>query len=50
MTTWMSGVCETNGINIHYLRTGGPNHPVVLLHGLTGNGGLLDSLGARARR
>ncbi|QQR44509.1 alpha/beta hydrolase [Myxococcus xanthus] len=38
MTTWMSGVCETNGINIHYLRTGGANRPVVLLHGLMGNG------------
>ncbi|ABF92499.1 hydrolase, alpha/beta fold family [Myxococcus xanthus DK 1622] len=38
MTTWMSGVCETNGINIHYLRTGGANPPVVLLHGLMGNG------------
>jgi N-formylmaleamate deformylase len=38
MTTWISGVCETNGINIHYLRTGGGKYPVVLLHGLTGNG------------
>ncbi|QDE72159.1 alpha/beta fold hydrolase [Myxococcus xanthus] len=38
MTTWMSGVCETNGIHIHYLRTGGAKPPVVLLHGLMGNG------------
>lgn len=38
MTAWMSGVCETNGITIHYLRTGGANSPVVLLHGLLGNG------------
>jgi pimeloyl-ACP methyl ester carboxylesterase len=38
MTTWISGVCETNGIGIHYLRTGGAKPPVVLLHGLTGNG------------
>ncbi len=38
MTTWIGGVCETNGINIHYLRTGGAKYPVVLLHGLTGNG------------
>ncbi|XXT67054.1 alpha/beta hydrolase [Sorangium sp. So ce693] len=38
MTTWISGVCETNGINIHYLRTGGAKVPVVLLHGLMGNG------------
>ncbi|RKG60602.1 alpha/beta hydrolase [Corallococcus sp. AB011P] len=38
MTTWMRGVCETNGINLHYLRTGGANPPVVLLHGLIGSG------------
>ncbi|WP_437711681.1 alpha/beta hydrolase [Sorangium sp. So ce448] len=38
MTTWISGVCETDGINIHYLRTGGARVPVVLLHGLMGSG------------
>jgi N-formylmaleamate deformylase len=38
MTNWMSGVCEANGINIHYLRTGGCRPPLVLLHGLTGSG------------
>ncbi|MFT3765906.1 MAG: alpha/beta hydrolase [Minicystis sp.] len=38
MTAWMRGVCETNGISIHYIRTGGAKPPVVLLHGLTGNG------------
>jgi pimeloyl-ACP methyl ester carboxylesterase len=38
MTTWTRGVCETNGISIHYLRTGGAKPPVLLLHGLTGNG------------
>jgi pimeloyl-ACP methyl ester carboxylesterase len=38
VTTWSSGVCEANGIAIHYLRTGGALPPVVLLHGLTGNG------------
>jgi len=38
MTNWMTGVCKANGINIHYLRTGGVKPPVVLLHGLTGNG------------
>ncbi|WP_437752243.1 alpha/beta fold hydrolase [Sorangium sp. So ce1389] len=38
MTTWINGFHETNGINIHYLRTGGPKHPVVLLHGLMGSG------------
>ena len=34
----MTGVCEANGINIHYLRTGGSKPPLVLLHGLTGSG------------
>lgn len=38
MTNWISGFCETNGINIHYLRTGGGKPPLVLLHGLTGSG------------
>jgi len=38
MTNWMSGVCEANGINIRYLRTGGCKPPLVLLHGLTGSG------------
>jgi N-formylmaleamate deformylase len=38
MTNWMSGVCEANGINIHYLRTGGCKPSLVLLHGLTGSG------------
>jgi N-formylmaleamate deformylase len=31
-------VCETNRVNIHYLRTGGSKPPLVLLHGLTGSG------------
>ncbi|GMU00230.1 alpha/beta hydrolase [Corallococcus caeni] len=38
MPTWTSGVCETNGIRLHYLRTGGARPPVVLLHGLMGSG------------
>lgn len=38
MTNWTSGVCEANGIKIHYLRTGGCKPPLVLLHGLTGSG------------
>jgi N-formylmaleamate deformylase len=38
MANWMAGVCETNGINIHYLRTGRAKPPLVLLHGLTGSG------------
>jgi len=38
MRSWMRGVCQTNGIHIHYLRTGGRKPPLVLLHGLTGSG------------
>jgi N-formylmaleamate deformylase len=47
MTTWMTGVCETNGVSIHYLRTGGSKPPLVLLHGLTGSGACWSPL-ARA--
>lgn len=36
--TWVDGVCEANGVRIHYLRTGGDLPPVVLLHGLMGSG------------
>ncbi|HVZ89457.1 MAG TPA: alpha/beta hydrolase [Polyangia bacterium] len=35
---WTTGVCEANGIGIHYLRTGSEKPPVVLLHGLIGSG------------
>lgn len=38
MTYWNTAVCETNGINIHYTRTGGDKPPLVLLHGLMTNG------------
>lgn len=38
MNKWTSNSCEANGINIHYLRTGGNKPPVVLLHGLMTNG------------
>ncbi|MDE2246414.1 MAG: alpha/beta hydrolase [Xanthomonadaceae bacterium] len=38
MTHLMSGVCEADRISIHYLRTGGDKPPLLLLHGLTGNG------------
>jgi len=27
MTNWMTGVCEADGANIHYLRTGGARPP-----------------------
>ncbi len=38
MSVWSTAICETNGINIHYTRTGGSTLPIVLLHGLTANG------------
>lgn len=38
MNDWITGACETNGINIHYVRTGGKKPPVILLHGLMTNG------------
>src|ERR1700753_3551613 len=43
-TRWWSGVCRSNGIEIHYLRTGGQKPPVVLLHGLTGSGACWTSV------
>ncbi len=47
MTNWTSAVCHANGIDIHYLRTGGAKPPVVMLHGLTGSGACWSPL-ARA--
>ena len=47
MPDWMTGIWEVNGIDIHYLRTGGSKPPLVLLHGLTGNGACWSPL-ARA--
>ncbi len=47
MTNWTTAVCEANGIDIHYLRTGGAKPPLVLLHGLTGSGACWSPL-ARA--
>lgn len=38
MSHWDTAVCETNGINIHYTRTGGNKPPLILLHGLMTNG------------
>lgn len=31
-------ICNTGSVSIHYLRTGGSKPPLILLHGLTGNG------------
>ncbi len=38
MARWTTETCEVNGIDIHYLRTGGEKPSVVLLHGLMLNG------------
>ena len=38
MTDWNSASCETYGININYMRTGGSKPPIILLHGLTASG------------
>lgn len=38
MSSWVTGTCDAGGANIHYLRTGGAKSPLVLLHGLTGDG------------
>jgi N-formylmaleamate deformylase len=35
---WIDAVCRANGINIHYLRTGGQKPTIIALHGLAGNG------------
>ena len=34
MAGWTTGIYKANGIDVHYLRTGGDKPPVVLLHGL----------------
>lgn len=38
MRCWATGTCEANGIDVHYLRTGGNKPPIVLLHGLMTKG------------
>lgn len=38
MPGWTRGTCEANGIDVHYLRTGGNKPPIVLLHGLMTKG------------
>jgi N-formylmaleamate deformylase len=44
MTDWSTAICETNGIGIHYTRTGGSKPPIILLHGLTANGACWSAL------
>ena len=38
MENWSSEYVDTNGIRIHYLRTGGEKPPIVLCHGFSDNG------------
>ncbi|HLS89815.1 MAG TPA: alpha/beta hydrolase [Limnochordia bacterium] len=38
MGQWSEGYCQANGIEIHYLRTGGGKPSVVCLHGFTDDG------------
>jgi pimeloyl-ACP methyl ester carboxylesterase len=38
MTSWQSDDAETNGIRLHYTRTGGDKPPLVLAHGVTDSG------------
>lgn len=38
MKTWQAGDVETNGITLHYTRTGGNKAALVLAHGVTDNG------------
>ena len=35
---WQTGYVETNGLRVHYTRTGGNNPPLVLAHGVTDAG------------
>lgn len=44
MTNWSEEICEVNGINMHYTRTGGSKPPVILLHGLMTNGACWTAL------
>jgi N-formylmaleamate deformylase len=42
---WIDTMCRANGINIHYLRTGGGDKPTLIaLHGLTGSGACWSQL------
>lgn len=38
MANWTDGFVKTNGINLHYTRTGGDKPPVVLCHGFSDHG------------
>lgn len=38
MSEWTEGKVNSNGITLHYHRTGGDKPPLILLHGITDNG------------
>ena len=38
VSEWHSGFVESNGIRLHYTRTGGDKPPLVLAHGVTDAG------------
>ena len=38
MSSWMQGDVSTNGMRMHYYRTGGDKPPLVLCHGFSDNG------------
>lgn len=38
VSTWQEGDVQTNGITLHYYRTGGDKPPLVLAHGITDSG------------
>jgi len=41
---WTNAVCRANGINIHYLRTGGNKPTLIALHDLTASGACWSQL------
>lgn len=41
---WTSGIVESDGIHLQYLRSGGNKSPLVALHGLIGSGACLSPL------
>lgn len=48
MTDWMTGVCNANGIDIHYIRTGGSKPPLGFAPWIDWQRGLLEPLSACA--
>ena len=46
---WGAGICTANGIDLHYLRSGGDFPPLVALHGLLGSGACLVPLARTLR-